>query len=246
LFKRKRRSGDDVSLAGPEPEHALSRPEEEPRGGETPELEQVPADAVAKESDTDGADEQRETDGENAKAKRPRRLRREKKERPPRVPVANLSLVRRERRALMREREQRIRDLGGLMLEMYRRDQFREDLIVEHCAQAMGVENRIHELDLILARAKSGRARTGPRCACGAPLLFGAHFCANCGRPTDLAATGELCAKCLQPVAVGAVFCSSCGALVRESEPPSERIERNEQTVEHASPSDAASATEGD
>ena len=33
--------------------------------------------------------------------------------------------LRRERRALLQLREQRLRDLGGLMLEMYRRDQFR-------------------------------------------------------------------------------------------------------------------------
>ena len=36
--------------------------------------------------------------------------------------------LRRERRALVRTREERIRDLGGLMLEMYRRDQFKQDL----------------------------------------------------------------------------------------------------------------------
>ncbi len=99
-----------------------------------------------------------------------------------RLPVANVSLVRRERRALLRERERRIRDLGGLLLEMYRRNQFREDLIIEHCAQAMGIENRIHELESILARAKSGgRAAPGPRCSCGAPILYGARFCFACG-----------------------------------------------------------------
>lgn len=104
------------------------------------------------------------------------------KSRQVRLPVANLSHVRRERRALVRERERRIRDLGGLMLEMYRRNQFREDLIVEHCAQAMGIENRIHELEAILARAKSGgRAAPGPRCSCGAPILYGASFCFACG-----------------------------------------------------------------
>ena len=38
--------------------------------------------------------------------------------------------LRRERRTLVRTREERIRDLGGLMLEMYRRDQLRQDLLV--------------------------------------------------------------------------------------------------------------------
>jgi len=164
-----------------------------------------------------------------------------KKARPPRPPVANLSRVRRERRALMRERERRIRDLGGLMLEMYRRDQFREDLIVEHCAQAMGVENRIHELESILMRASSRRATPGPQCSCGAPLLFGARFCASCGRPTELAATGEKCVRCGQPLAARAGFCASCGAAVGEAE---DLDDKNEQTMEHAPPAAAEEAVE--
>ncbi|MBA3787994.1 MAG: hypothetical protein H0X21_04785, partial [Actinobacteria bacterium] len=39
--------------------------------------------------------------------------------------------LRRERRALLRLREERLRDLGGIALEMYRRDRFREDLVLE-------------------------------------------------------------------------------------------------------------------
>src|SRR4051794_41937334 len=35
--------------------------------------------------------------------------------------------LRRERRSLLQLRETRLRDLGGLMLEMYRRGQFRRD-----------------------------------------------------------------------------------------------------------------------
>jgi hypothetical protein len=155
--------------------------------------------------------------------------------------VANLSRVRRERRALMRERESRIRDLGGLMLEMYRRDQFREDLIVEHCAQAMGVENRIHELESSLMRASSRRATPGQQCSCGAPLLFGARFCAGCGRPTELAAAGEKCARCGQPLVALAGFCASCGAAVGEAE---DLDDKNEQTMEHAPPAQAEGAVE--
>jgi hypothetical protein len=150
-----------------------------------------------------------------------------------RPPAANLSLVRRERRALLRERERRIRDLGGLLLEMYRRDQFREDLIVEHCAQTMGVENRIQELETILARGNSRRSASGPHCACGAPLFFGARFCASCGRPTDLGSTGELCAGCLQPLAEGASFCANCGAVVSGTASPEKP---GEQTISHSIP----------
>ena len=47
--------------------------------------------------------------------------------------------LRRERRALLRLREERLRDLGGIALEMYRRDRFREDLVLERCAELIGL-----------------------------------------------------------------------------------------------------------
>src|ERR687896_2690203 len=59
--------------------------------------------------------------------------------------------LRRERRALVRAREERIRDLGGLMLEMYRRDRFREDLIWEQCGELLSLEARLADLDAMLA-----------------------------------------------------------------------------------------------
>ncbi|MDX6516834.1 MAG: hypothetical protein QOH73_2500 [Gaiellaceae bacterium] len=104
----------------------------------------------------------------------------------PRPRIPNVGVLRRERRMLMRTREERIRDLGGLMLEMFKRDRFREDIVLEHCAQLVALENRLHELNVLLTHA-SGRRRVapGPQCECGAALLLGAHFCANCGRPTS-------------------------------------------------------------
>lgn len=98
------------------------------------------------------------------------------------------SELRRERRALLRLREQRLRDLGGLALEMYRRDRFREDLVVERCAELIGLEARVAELDAILSggRPTAGAAPTS-RCACGAPILWASHFCANCGRSLEVA-----------------------------------------------------------
>lgn len=255
-FKRTRRSGDVDLSADSEPEGALRLPGDE-QVAPAPELppaeiaaegpaaelpvSQEPAAAEPAPDDAGAEEAQAE---EQAKGKTRRGRRKEAKSRPPRPPVANLSRVRRERRTLLRERERRIRDLGGLMLEMYRHDQFREDLIVEHCAQAMGIENRIHELESILMRASSKRATPGPRCACGAPLLFGARFCASCGRPTELAAAGERCARCLQPLTVGASFCASCGAAVGEVAESSES--KNEQTMEHAPPVGPGNAVERD
>jgi hypothetical protein len=95
-----------------------------------------------------------------------------------------VSELRRERRALMRVREERLRDLGGLALEMYRRDRFREDLLVERCTDLIALEARIHELDALLAVSSPLRRATPvARCECGAPLLAAMNFCATCGRP---------------------------------------------------------------
>jgi hypothetical protein len=103
---------------------------------------------------------------------------------PRRRPAPAPGELRRERRALLALREERLRDLGGLALEMYRRDRFREDLVLERCAELIGVEARIHELDALLGSPRAlRRARGSARCECGAPLLWRSRFCANCGRP---------------------------------------------------------------
>lgn len=98
------------------------------------------------------------------------------------------SELRRERRALLRLREQKLRDLGGLSLEMYRRDRFREDLLLERCAELIGLEARIHELEVLLGSAPSHAAPRTARCDCGAPLLWASRYCASCGRPVAPAA----------------------------------------------------------
>jgi hypothetical protein len=94
------------------------------------------------------------------------------------------SQLRRERRSLLQLREQRLRDLGGLMLEMYRRDQFRQDLLVDRCVELQRLEERLADLDALLAASVSrGRTRPAAHCECGAPVFWGSRFCAQCGRP---------------------------------------------------------------
>src|SRR5215208_4883150 len=80
------------------------------------------------------------------------------------------SRLRRERRALLRYREQRIHDLGGLVLEMYRQDQFRQDVVHEQAAELVALEERVREVDRLLA-AGSNRGGRSVRCTrCGAAL----------------------------------------------------------------------------
>ena len=91
--------------------------------------------------------------------------------------------LRRERRALLQLRERKLRDLGGLMVEMYRRDQFRQDLLVDRCVELARLDERLAELETLLTvSASRGRAREAARCECGAPLFWGSKFCAQCGR----------------------------------------------------------------
>jgi hypothetical protein len=143
------------------------------------------------------------------------RFRRSTQPPPPRRALPPPGVIRRERRALARAREDKLGDLGGLILEMYRRDRFREDLLSERCNELLGLDARLHELDEMLAAARS-RIPAG-RCECGAPLPWGSHFCPNCGRPA-----GDrpviACAECGHPLAGDARFCASCGAVSGDAE----------------------------
>ena len=100
--------------------------------------------------------------------------------------------LKRERKALLEVREERLRDLGGLALEMYKRDRFSAGLVVERCAELVAIEVRIQEIDALLdGTARLRRGGGGAVCICGAPLLLGAHFCATCGRSVSGASPTE-------------------------------------------------------
>ena len=99
--------------------------------------------------------------------------------RPPRRALPPPGELRRERRALRRGREERVRDLGGLVLEMYRQDAFREHLLYEQCAEVAAIEERLLELELLLEARRPPAARCG---GCGAPVLWGSRYCPQCGR----------------------------------------------------------------
>jgi Double zinc ribbon len=129
---------------------------------------------------------------------------------PQRRPLPPAGQLRRERRALLREREDRIRDLGGIVLEMIRRDEFREDLVYEQAAELIGLEDRLHELEALLVAATSvRRPPQSARCVCGAPVLWGSHFCGNCGRPVG--ETIVACTACGHALPADAKFCAACG-----------------------------------
>jgi len=96
----------------------------------------------------------------------------------PRRPHAGL--LRRERRALGKARDESLRELGGLLVEMYRRGGFRDDLLAERASVIVGIDARLAEIEELL----HARGRVA-RCECGAPILRGSRFCPNCGRSLD-------------------------------------------------------------
>src|ERR687888_1421860 len=106
--------------------------------------------------------------------------------------------------------------VGGLAVEMARRDRFKPDLLLARANDVLQLEQRMHELDgLLLAVAAAPRGlRAMPTCRCGAPLLPGGHFCSHCGRPSAAAPPVQTCSHCGQPVPAEANFCSFCGNAV--------------------------------
>ena len=129
--------------------------------------------------------------------------------------------MRREREALLRRREIGIRDLGGLALEMVRRDRFRADLLIARAEELVTIERRINELDsLLAASAAAGRGVRVPRCECGAPLPPGVHFCSHCGRPARTTPPVLTCEHCSQPLPADVNFCPVCGNPVAREAPP--------------------------
>jgi DNA-directed RNA polymerase subunit RPC12/RpoP len=144
--------------------------------------------------------------------------------------------LRRERRAILKAREERIRDLGGLTLEMYRHSSFRDQLLIEQCREIVALEDRLRELDSMLdAVATAKRAPT--TCECGAPVPWGSHFCANCGRPVGAEAV-VACQGCGHPLPADASFCANCGRAVEttgEGEDEGEAAEpASDETMLHA------------
>jgi len=101
--------------------------------------------------------------------------------RPPRP-----GLLRRERRALLETRGERLQDVGGLLVEMYRRKAFRRDVLSESCAGILAIDTRLAEIDDLLAHGHAV-----PRCECGAAMFRGTHFCPNCGRRRKLDGVSE-------------------------------------------------------
>ena len=83
-------------------------------------------------------------------------------------------------------RDERLRDLGGLILEMFRQNRFNDELVRERCTELVDLDRRLDEVEELL-RANPHRTPLR-RCECGAEIPPFSRFCPGCGRELDAAA----------------------------------------------------------
>jgi hypothetical protein len=118
------------------------------------------------------------------------------------------------RRRLVSARETTLRDLGGLMLEMYKRNRFREELLLDKCEEVLAIEVEIAHVDqrlFQLAPPNAAGMRPIGRCECGAPIHPGQNFCGVCGRPFSTLTQPRACARCGSGLRAGDQYCAKCG-----------------------------------
>lgn len=111
-----------------------------------------------------------------------------RRQRPPRVPLPSPGALRRERRVLLQMRDEQLRDLGGLILEMFRQNRFNDELVRERCSELVELDRRLLELEDVL-RAATHRAPLR-RCECGTEIPPFSRFCPGCGRDLTVATDG--------------------------------------------------------
>ena len=125
--------------------------------------------------------------------------------------------LRRERRNLLRVREQQIRDIGGLVLEMYRQDRFRQDLIYEQAAEIVALEERLREVDELLIAASNRRGAAGISLrAVRHAAVLGRALLPELRPPGDGGAdvtqpSAGACPRCGTAYAPGQEYCLECG-----------------------------------
>jgi hypothetical protein len=146
--------------------------------------------------------------------------------------------MRRERSWLASRRETEIRDVGGLTVEMVRRDRFRPELLIERAGDVLSLEERMLELDglLFAANAVPRGTRSVQMCACGAPILPGGHFCSHCGRPAPDRPAVVTCSHCGRALPADTKFCPACGHSVPAGESSSQTEELDQTLIRRWSP----------
>lgn len=147
-------------------------------------------------------------------AKKHAKRRRKRGAGPSTGPAATTGPLQDRRRRLVSAREATLRDLGGLMLEMYKRNRFREELLLDKCEEVLAIEVEIAHVDqrlFQLAPTTASGQRPIGRCECSAPILPGQNFCAVCGRAFATLTQSRSCVSCGSGLRTADAFCATCG-----------------------------------
>lgn len=140
-------------------------------------------------------------------------------------PGATTGPLQDRRRRLVSAREATLRDLGGLMLEMYKRNRFREELLLDKCEEVLAIEVEIAHVDqrlFQLAPATASGQRPIGRCECSAPILPGQNFCAVCGRAFATLTQPRTCGTCGSGLRTADAFCATCGSAAPDMLAPAD------------------------
>jgi hypothetical protein len=118
-------------------------------------------------------------------------------------PAGRPPVLRRKRRDLDRRRQRALLDLGGLVVEMARRERMRVDLLKSRAALVLTFDAEIDAIDRSM-RTPTATERRRPQApaavepspcpTCGSAIPAGANYCPSCGTslltdaPTERAA----------------------------------------------------------
>ncbi len=100
------------------------------------------------------------------------------------------------------------------MLEMYKRNRFREELLLDKCEEVLAIEVEIAHVDqrlFQLAPPNAAGMRPIGRCECGAPIHPGQNFCGVCGRSFTTLTQSRTCTRCGSGLRPGDQYCATCG-----------------------------------
>src|SRR3954469_24373550 len=117
------------------------------------------------------------------------------------APPAKPAVLKRKRRELERRRQRALLDLGGLVVEMSRRERMRVDLLKHRSTVVVQLDAELDAIDEAMAARRPVQQATSPAAAttcprCGANVPPDANFCASCGtsvlpEPGGAAANGS-------------------------------------------------------
>jgi NADH pyrophosphatase NudC (nudix superfamily) len=139
--------------------------------------------------------------------------------------VVEATQIRSQIRALRKQKQDALKELGAAIYAMARRNELSEERIRDRCEGVGRLDDRIREKEEELRRLHQrtqeaiGHPRAAGTCVCGAKLYEEMRYCPNCGRKAPEPPAGEAevrpagvaCPRCGTTVPPGGSYCPGCG-----------------------------------